>query len=118
MNSCKFLLAVLILGPTGGTLGFHCTHAYAHSYDRFARRLPFALKGVDVMVYTIFRSLGLDATVRPVLEHLRNGYRNKKSGDLIATGLHSVKLTEEGGYDGGPSETEVRMTDQLHFRSS
>ena len=52
----------------GGVLGFHCTHQYAHTNGTANRRLPHALKGIDVVLYSVFRSLGLKVHVRAVLE--------------------------------------------------
>ena len=52
----------------GGILGFHCTHQYAHTNGTANRRLPHALKGIDVVLYSVFRSLGMKVHVRPVLE--------------------------------------------------
>ena len=48
-------------------MGFYCTHAYAHCNYDHAKRIPFALKGVDVIVHAVFASLGLRGKVRPVL---------------------------------------------------
>ncbi|TVY47844.1 hypothetical protein LOCC1_G002936 [Lachnellula occidentalis] len=53
----------------GGMLGFHCAHQYAHTNNTANQRLPHALKGIDVVIYTIFKSLGLETQVRPVLDH-------------------------------------------------
>lgn len=51
---------------TGGTLGFHCQHVYAHT--SYADNLPFALKGVDVIVFSVFWRLGLNVRMRAVTE--------------------------------------------------
>jgi len=59
-------------------------------------RLPFALKGVDVVIYTVFRSLGLKIKVRPVLEGIES---DEEDGDLVGTGLHPMTLSSRGGYD-------------------
>lgn len=97
--------------PQGGVLGFHCAHAYAHTNDRSIRHLPFALKGVDVIVYTVFRSLGLDLKIKPVLDALNgndyydgsdgsDGADGDENGELVGTGLHGIQISEEGGRDG------------------
>jgi hypothetical protein len=90
----------------GGTLGFHCTHAYAHTTSHNVVRLPFALKGVDVVIYTVFRSLGLQVRIRPVLEEDRRRKGYDEVGNLVGTGLHGIQLTERGGYE-GERPTEV-----------
>jgi hypothetical protein len=52
----------------GGVLGFHCAHQYAHTDGMANQRLPHALKGIDVVLFTIFRTLGLTVHVRPILD--------------------------------------------------
>ena len=52
----------------GGILGFGCNHAYAHSDEKMRRELPMAMKGVDLLIYTVCRALGLKTKARPVLE--------------------------------------------------
>lgn len=51
---------------TGGFLGFYCQHAYPHSSR--ASGLPDTLKGIDMMLYEIFRALGYKVDLRPVLK--------------------------------------------------
>lgn len=98
----------------GGTLGFHCRHAYAHTDDDCAAALPFALKGVDVIVYTVFRSLGLVVSVRPVLELGGDGDdeegEEEESGDLIATGLHGLQISSDSRDLIGNSSLIARLT--------
>ena len=57
---------------TGGILGFYCNHAYPHSNVALRKGLPMALKGVDLLIYTVCRSLGLVTKARPILEHYWN----------------------------------------------
>ena len=54
----------------GGMLGFYCQHAYAHTNRDSCSRLPYALKGVDAHIYSIFHHMGLEAKIRPVMEEL------------------------------------------------
>lgn len=109
---------------TGGTLGFYCRHAYAHANDDHSKRLPFALKGVDAIFYSVFHHLGLRVNMRAVmdLEDYDNEYgdqRNydsddsRKGAELVATGLHGLQLTEDGGCDGSDGVVDVRHID-LH----
>lgn len=67
-ESVKAMLESPAFMKNGGILGFHCTHQYAHTDGTANRRLPHALKGIDVVLYSVFRSLGLKVHVRPVLE--------------------------------------------------
>lgn len=68
-------------------------------------RLPFALKGVDVVIYTVFRSLGLEIEIRPILEDPpRNEYyegddEGDEGDDLVGAKLHNIQLSEDGDDD-------------------
>lgn len=54
---------------TGGVLGFYCAHQYAHTRnDSTGNLMPYALKGIDVALFSVFKSLGLEVKVRPVLD--------------------------------------------------
>ena len=59
---------LLTLVSIGGTLGFHCAHAYAHTHDRVTGTLPWALKGIDAVFYAVFDKLGLVVNLRAVVE--------------------------------------------------
>lgn len=52
----------------GGTLGFHRVHAYPHADSNADDIIPYALKGKDCIVYSVFRELGLDPVARPVMD--------------------------------------------------
>lgn len=52
---------------TGGILGVHCSHAYPHASSQARELLPRGLKGADLAVYSVFKSLGIDSHVVPVL---------------------------------------------------
>jgi hypothetical protein len=51
--------------PAGGYLGFYTTHAYPHTSLTFS---VSALKGIDVVVFRGFQSLGCGVCLRPVLD--------------------------------------------------
>jgi hypothetical protein len=68
----------------GGILGKYCSHAYAHATDGAASALPSILKGSDMVAFEVFRSLGIEPLVRPVIDHIRKhedaiGYEDKES---------------------------------------
>ncbi|OCL13928.1 hypothetical protein AOQ84DRAFT_429161 [Glonium stellatum] len=91
----------------GGTLGIWCSHAYAHSSEPSVHNLPSSLKGVDMAMYEIFRALGLQVAVRPILDTLpdddysaeedeeddANSLRRSR-GDVIGKGLRKFAVTE------------------------
>lgn len=52
----------------GGVLGIYCSHSYPHSSTTAQLQLPRGLKGVDHVLYSVFRSLGFEVDVLPVLE--------------------------------------------------
>ena len=53
----------------GGTLGFYCQHKYVEtlSDSDFSSQLPF-LKGDDMIVYSVAKSLGLSVDLRAICE--------------------------------------------------
>jgi len=53
--------------PDGGILGFHCCHKYVHNNGTAYQRMPFALKGIDVAIFSVFSDLGLSVLVRPMI---------------------------------------------------
>ena len=101
----------------GGTLGLYCHHAYAHNNTDYTKRLPYALKGVDAIFYSVFDHLGLKVRIRAVMEDMNdNGYGcprdydsddSRKDAELVSTGLHAIQLTEEGGGDDGQDPADV-----------
>jgi hypothetical protein len=50
--------------------GKYCSHAYAHASKSATSTLPPILKGSDMLAYEVFRSLGIEVLVRPVVEHI------------------------------------------------
>jgi hypothetical protein len=55
-------------GNLGGILGFYCQYPYSHISANAAKRLPSALQGVDMVVYSVFKSLGLKTEILPLLD--------------------------------------------------
>ncbi|KAI9645715.1 hypothetical protein NHQ30_005147 [Ciborinia camelliae] len=62
--------------PEGGLMGYYCTHNYEHTTSgrggieaNVEEVMPYALKGVDAMIFQTFSGLGMMATVRPVIEN-------------------------------------------------
>jgi hypothetical protein len=58
----------------GGTFGFYCAYAYAHIIDYNIVRFLFAFKGVDIVIYIVFRSLDLKIVIRSVFEEIKDKY--------------------------------------------
>jgi hypothetical protein len=56
-----------VLTAVGGVLGIFCSHAYAHSSSSVQSRLPLVLKGSDMVLYSIFDTLGFPVKILPVL---------------------------------------------------
>jgi hypothetical protein len=89
--------------PQGGTLGFYCTHQYAHSTatkgrtynavykESFSTKdtadieqlMPYALKGVDAMIFQTFASLGVNVTVKPVSDKLFKDYWEDNADSVV-----------------------------------
>ena len=86
-------------------MGFYCTHAYAHSNQDHAKRIPFALKGVDMIVYAVFASLGLRGKVRPVLARFYHSPEGLKSDSEDEAGNEPSDGSEEGD-DGKEADSD------------
>ena len=83
----------------GGVLGFYCGHEYAHTDISAKDRLPFALRGVDVAIYTVFRALGLSIDVRPILVDERFSYDFlDENCYLVGKEFHKRRLATTGAY--------------------
>ncbi|KAJ5698904.1 hypothetical protein N7462_000909 [Penicillium macrosclerotiorum] len=65
--SLRGLLAEPAFLKDGGVLGIYCSHAYPHSSKYVEELIPRGLKGVDLVSYSILRSLGMEVHVLPVL---------------------------------------------------
>ncbi|KAL2830432.1 hypothetical protein BJY01DRAFT_260876 [Aspergillus pseudoustus] len=88
----KDLLAQEDFMKDGGVLGFFCSHAYAHSSELAQNYLPRGLKGADLVLYSVFRSLGAEVSVVPIIDN------NGRYGDgNPALGL-SGKLPKRSHY--------------------
>ncbi|KAI9708275.1 MAG: hypothetical protein M1828_003011 [Chrysothrix sp. TS-e1954] len=52
----------------GGLLGVECEHAYPQNDESQTQLLPSRLKGADMAIYEVFKSVGLKCALRPVLD--------------------------------------------------
>ncbi|KAL4762839.1 2OG-Fe(II) oxygenase [Aspergillus foveolatus] len=82
----------------GGVLGIFCSHAYPHSSNLAELQLPGALKGADLVLYSVFKTLNLDVEVLPILE--KDGQYCDGNPQLGITGRvpHNEEDSQEGGY--------------------
>ena len=48
-------------------MGFYCSHTYAHTLKNTESLMPYALKGVDATLFSVFHALGMTVIVRPIL---------------------------------------------------
>ena len=111
-------------------LGFFCHHQYAHSHESGRFFIPAAFKGVDLAVYSVFRALGLDVGVHPIvqnkLENLGGMYVKRLSqepppgskGDHVKGFLERLKANEDRpdryGYE---SDEEAYQEDWIDHSS-
>ncbi|PLB43732.1 hypothetical protein P170DRAFT_441188 [Aspergillus steynii IBT 23096] len=51
----------------GGVLGIFCSHAYPHTSDLATIQVPRALKGADLVLYSVFKSLGIELAILPII---------------------------------------------------
>jgi hypothetical protein len=106
----------------GGTMGVYCTHRYAHAHQSAASLMPYALKGVDYIMLSVFRSLGLITIARPVLENKLDEWwddhdhrydpdydedidpeeyelRHRPVGSIVGDNFVEIKSSNEDGCD-------------------
>jgi len=100
---------------TGGTLGFFCAHKYAHTREGMKNLMPFALKGIDVAVFSVFRSLGVEVSVRPILDprNLESESSEEEGSNIsqIGNAFHELQLGDVGGYE--DYRDDVRQVSQI-----
>lgn len=82
--------------PTGGYLGFFCSHAYAHT-NTDAIILPDMLKGLDMAVWETFGRLGLEASVKPVLRD--EGVKYEERDNWVVGNDRALHLSKVGRAD-------------------
>ncbi|KAJ5501876.1 Oxoglutarate/iron-dependent dioxygenase [Penicillium fimorum] len=104
--------------PQGGAFGFYCSHAYPHISDEAPVLLPKAFKGADLVLYSVFKSLGIRIDIVPVIiEEDYYGYEREKV--RVGDELRSYTITElvEGEEDGNPIEEswEGRLQSRNHM---
>jgi hypothetical protein len=62
------MLQILTHSNVGGVLGFYCQYPYPHVHPNAAKQLPPSLQGVDMVFYSVFKSLGLKIDILPLLD--------------------------------------------------
>ncbi|ERF68495.1 hypothetical protein EPUS_05634 [Endocarpon pusillum Z07020] len=63
----KDMLASPTFMKNGGILGFHCVYQYPEKFEGtyFYERYPRTLKGIDAVIFAIFRALELTVHIKP-----------------------------------------------------
>ncbi|GMG09637.1 unnamed protein product [Aspergillus oryzae] len=97
----------------GGVLDIFCSHAYPHSSSSTTHDLPRGFKGFDVVLYSIFQSLGLHVQVLPVLEN--NGKYIPKDPKLGLKGKvkREGEIARRSRYIGEWGDDEYEFADEL-----
>ena len=67
----------------GGTLGFFCSHAYTHASDEAPMLLPRALKGPDLVLYSVFQYFGIQIDVLLVIFENNYGSYDKRYKEMV-----------------------------------
>ncbi|KAI9776050.1 MAG: hypothetical protein M1839_000653 [Geoglossum umbratile] len=103
------LAKALLLNPEfmkdGGVIGIYCSHKYAHTTSDAGLRLPFALKGSDLTVYSIFRALGVPVKSRPIIDLTYLCDSDDEDCDIVGKDYHDLVITH--------GELEGKSLDQL-----
>ncbi|KAF7942290.1 hypothetical protein EAE99_000340 [Botrytis elliptica] len=85
----------------GGVIGFYCDHLYAHTQKDADDIMPYALKGIDMIIFNTFQSLGLVVKACPVL-HVDDYSEDESEGnsefesDDESEGKDKVHITRAG----------------------
>lgn len=79
-------------------IGFYSTHAYPHTAGKKHTNLPFCLKGIDMIVYETFISLGAKVHLCSVVEP-RDTYYERTASDIKTDG----GKFSDGEADSAPS---------------
>ncbi|KAI1451685.1 hypothetical protein F4805DRAFT_81424 [Annulohypoxylon moriforme] len=100
----KEALASPVFMPQGGWIGIYCIHAYPHNTRAGRKSLPGILKGADMAVYAVFRSLGLKVLVKTVLDEDKVNKMTDRDepydAPLTRVGdWGTVVTTEAGGHE-------------------
>ena len=122
---------VMVLKETGGTIGFYCAHQYAHTRKITENLMPYALKGIDATIFSVFQALGMKVTVRPILgeeafdeykESVEERWYEEREDDFddyetflatqpevsrVGNKFHKMKMAD-GQLEGGDNPTPVR----------
>jgi 2OG-Fe(II) oxygenase superfamily len=110
----------------GGILGFYRNHSYPHSNERLRKGVPAALKGIDLLVYAVCRSLGLRTKARPIL-NLESEFDNSLdelsasdyedySRENFATKIHQKSRNRLG--DSQKDGFHIPLYKRKHMKSS
>ena len=78
----------------GGVLGFASHHMYVYTDLNKTEDLPSLLKGADLLVYMVAKSLGLSVIVKPVVKSTSGWYHEQT---LLKT-FHKVQQNDD--FDG------------------
>ncbi|KAJ5193865.1 Oxoglutarate/iron-dependent dioxygenase [Penicillium cf. griseofulvum] len=111
-------LKELIIDPgfmkKGGAFGFYCSHAYPHTSNEARMLLPRALKGADLVLYSVFKSLGIHIDVVPVIIEEDRYSRREQEKVRVGDTLHPFTVTDaiEDEGEGDP----VGETLEVNYR--
>ncbi|OQD67640.1 hypothetical protein PENPOL_c003G00358 [Penicillium polonicum] len=114
--SLHSFLKELVMEPgfmkEGGAFGFYCSHAYPHTSDEAPMLLPRALKGADLVLYSVFKSLGIQINVVPVV--MEDDYKAEYEEDEEEEDDSEQSEKDQGASeeDQGASEKDQRASEK------
>ncbi|KAL1967105.1 hypothetical protein VTN77DRAFT_3629 [Rasamsonia byssochlamydoides] len=100
----------------GGVLGMFCSHAYAHTSDLVTESLPRALKGSDLVLYSVFKSLGYEVDILPVMES--NGKYDSINSQLGIDGSLQGKAKGHHIHTYGYYDDDEELSNYLKYGST
>ncbi|KAJ2904300.1 hypothetical protein MKZ38_008359 [Zalerion maritima] len=107
----KDLLASPMFMTDGGILGFHCAYQYpaTHEGTEYYARYPRVMKGIDFIIFAVFRALGLTVHIQP--------YENGKTvgGQVgnVRTLLQDLRTSEIA--DGRPAKNKFKEFERHYY---
>jgi hypothetical protein len=107
----KDMLASPTFMKNGGILGFRRAYQYPETFEGtyFYERYPLTLKGIDAVIYAVFRALELTVHIKPYEVGRIIG------GEIADAKMRFQSLSTKEATGGGPVANEVRTTQSLDY---
>ena len=99
--------------PDGGMLGFSCQHQYVFQDLNSSNDLPCILNGADNVIYMSGRSLGLQVSVRPVIDSSPNYSERFYLGTIFHADCYYIDHQDDKVLMRGLLKDEIENDDNI-----